>query len=41
VLSTGNHYWLDCAAGALIAFLTAAVLFRDRVFRRGAETARA
>jgi len=34
VMSTGNHYWLDVAAGALIALVTAAVLFRDRV--RGA-----
>jgi membrane-associated phospholipid phosphatase len=41
VMSTGNHFWLDCAAGALIAVLTALVLFRDRVFGRGTQTARA
>ncbi len=41
VMSTGNHFWLDCAAGALIALLTGAVLFRERLFGRVAETARA
>jgi membrane-associated phospholipid phosphatase len=30
VMSTGNHYWLDVAAGALVALVTAAVLFRER-----------
>jgi hypothetical protein len=41
VMSTGNHFWLDCAAGALIALVVGAVLFRDRLFGRTAETARA
>jgi hypothetical protein len=41
VMSTGNHFWLDCAAGAVIALATGAVLFRDRLFGRAAETARA
>jgi membrane-associated phospholipid phosphatase len=41
VMSTGNHYWLDCAAGALIALLTGAILFRDRLLGRDAQTARA
>jgi len=40
VLSTGNHYWLDCAAGAAIALITGAVLFRDRLFGRSAAAAR-
>ncbi len=31
VMSTGNHYWLDVAAGAFIALVTAAVLFRERL----------
>jgi hypothetical protein len=41
VMSTGNHFWLDCAAGALIALVTGAVLFRERLFGRTAEAARA
>jgi hypothetical protein len=41
VMSTGNHFWLDCAAGAVIALAVGAVLFRDRLFGRQAETARA
>jgi membrane-associated phospholipid phosphatase len=31
VMSTGNHFWLDVAAGAAIALATAGVLFRHRV----------
>ena len=41
VMSTGNHFWLDCAAGAAIALVTGAVIFRDRLFGRVSETARA
>ena len=41
VMSTGNHFWLDCAAGALIALVAGAVIFRGRLFNRCAETARA
>jgi len=41
VMSTGNHFWLDCAAGALIALIVGAVIYRDRIFGRCAETARA
>jgi len=41
VMSTGNHFWLDCAVGALIAVVVGAVLFRERLFGRAAETARA
>jgi membrane-associated phospholipid phosphatase len=32
VMATGNHYWLDCLAGAAIALGTGVVLFRRRVF---------
>jgi membrane-associated phospholipid phosphatase len=32
VMATGNHYWLDCLAGAMIAVGTGVVLFRRRVF---------
>jgi membrane-associated phospholipid phosphatase len=39
VMSTGNHFWLDCAAGAVIALLTGAVLFRERLFGRFTATA--
>jgi hypothetical protein len=41
VMSTGNHFWLDCAAGALIALVVGAVVYRDRLWGRTAETARA
>jgi membrane-associated phospholipid phosphatase len=33
VMGTGNHYWLDCAAGFAIALLAALVLFRGRLRR--------
>ena len=36
VMSTGNHFWLDCAVGALIAFMVGAVIYRDRLFGRTA-----
>src|SRR5262245_18917362 len=41
VMSTGNHFWLDCAAGALIALIIGAIIYRDRLFGHCAETARA
>ena len=34
VMSTGNHFWLDCAAGALIALVIGAVVHRDRLSGR-------
>jgi membrane-associated phospholipid phosphatase len=33
VMGTGNHYWLDCVVGFLIALLVAALLFRGRLRR--------
>ena len=39
VMGTGNHYWLDCAAGFAIALLTALLLFRKRLPRVLAGTA--
>ena len=33
VMGTGNHYWLDCAAGFVVALLVALLLFRGRVRR--------
>jgi membrane-associated phospholipid phosphatase len=33
VMGTGNHYWLDCAAGFAVALLVAALLFRRRLPR--------
>jgi len=33
VMGTGNHYWLDCVAGFLIALLVAVLLFRGRLRR--------
>lgn len=33
VMSTGNHFWLDCAAGIVVAILAALVVHRRRLFR--------
>jgi membrane-associated phospholipid phosphatase len=33
VMATGNHFWLDAAAGFVIALLVAVVLFRGRLRR--------
>lgn len=33
VMGTGNHYWLDCAAGFAVALLVALLLFRGRLRR--------
>lgn len=41
VMSTGNHYWLDVAAGVAVALVTAAVLFRDRIVSAVGRAARA
>jgi membrane-associated phospholipid phosphatase len=34
VMATGNHFWLDIAAGVLVAAIAALVLERRRLFRR-------
>ena len=34
VMSTGNHYWLDIAAGVAIAIAVGAVVYRGRLPRR-------
>ena len=31
VMGTGEHFWLDCAAGFLLAMLTGLILFRRRL----------
>ncbi|HEX5583140.1 phosphatase PAP2 family protein [Gaiella sp.] len=31
VMGTGNHFWLDCAAGFFVALLTGVILFRRRL----------
>ena len=41
VMSTGNHFWLDIAAGVLIALVVGAVLYRNSLFGRSAAAARA
>src|SRR5256885_3096269 len=33
VMATGNHFWLDVAAGILLACVTLALVYRDRVHR--------
>ena len=30
VMATGNHFWLDCAAGALVAIVSMAIVYRGR-----------
>jgi len=30
-MGTGNHFWLDCAAGFLLAMLTGLILLRRRL----------
>jgi membrane-associated phospholipid phosphatase len=37
VMATGNHFWLDIAAGALVAGVAAAVVFRRPLRRRVAR----
>ena len=37
VMGTGNHYWLDIAAGIAIALAIGAVLFRRGIFSRWRE----
>jgi len=34
VMATGNHFWLDCLAGIVVALLAAAIIERGRLFRR-------
>jgi hypothetical protein len=34
VMATGNHFWLDIAAGIAVAGLAAAVIYRGRLLRR-------
>jgi membrane-associated phospholipid phosphatase len=41
VLGTGNHFWLDCAAGVAVALATDAILLRERAVRRALEPRRA
>jgi membrane-associated phospholipid phosphatase len=39
VMATGNHFWLDCLGGVVVAFLAALIVYRDRLFRRRREPA--
>lgn len=41
VMSTGNHFWLDAAAGVAIAVASDQLLLREHGFRRQLEPARA
>jgi hypothetical protein len=38
VMATGNHFWLDCAAGTVVALVAMAIVYKTRV--RGALAAR-
>jgi hypothetical protein len=31
VMATGNHFWLDCLAGSLVALLAMAIVYRQRI----------
>jgi hypothetical protein len=33
VMATGNHFWLDCMAGIVVALLAMAVVYRNRIYR--------
>jgi hypothetical protein len=33
VMATGNHFWLDCVAGTVVALIAMAVVYRDRIRR--------
>ncbi len=33
VMATGNHFWLDCFAGILVALLAMAVVYNERIRR--------
>jgi membrane-associated phospholipid phosphatase len=39
VIATGNHFWLDIAAGIAVAALAAAIIFRKDIRRRLARSA--
>jgi hypothetical protein len=32
VMATGNHFWLDCVAGAFVGLIAMAIAYRERVF---------
>ena len=32
VMATGNHFWLDCAAGVLVALIAMAAVYRRRIW---------
>jgi membrane-associated phospholipid phosphatase len=34
VMGTGNHFWLDIAAGVAVAAIAAAIVYRSRLLRR-------
>jgi membrane-associated phospholipid phosphatase len=38
VMATGNHFWLDCLAGTLVALISMGIVYRTPV--RGALAAR-
>ena len=31
VMATGNHFWLDCVAGMLVALIAMAIVYRSRL----------
>ena len=31
VMATGNHFWLDCAAGAIVAVIAGLIIYRDNL----------
>jgi hypothetical protein len=38
VMATGNHFWLDCAAGTLVAIVSMTIVYKSRI--RGSVAAR-
>src|SRR5581483_931591 len=39
VMATGNHFWLDCVAGILVAFVAWPIVHRPRLLRLGRASA--
>jgi len=31
VMATGNHFWLDCMAGILVAIISMAAVYNERI----------
>ena len=39
VMATGNHFWLDCVGGIVVALIAGLIVYRTPLRRRRAATA--